>query len=132
MFHSLHEVAGLHAAARAIGGCAIYVSDLPSHHDAQLLRRLVLPDGTVLRALRPGRPTRDCLFADVATDGKTALKIWNENRAGGAVVGAFHVQGVRWNFERHGTKIVDAAQPPLAVSVRPRHAPTPTAVAAAN
>eukprot|EP00966_Prymnesium_polylepis_P007480 171955-Prymnesium_polylepis.1 len=50
MFHSLHEVAALHAAARAIGGCPVYVSDAPGQHDVQLLRRLVLPDGSVLRA----------------------------------------------------------------------------------
>jgi hypothetical protein len=29
----------------------------------------------VLRARLPGRPTRDCLFSDVATDGVTALKV---------------------------------------------------------
>jgi hypothetical protein len=33
-----------------------------------------MPDGAVLRATLPGRPTADCLFADVGRDGRTALK----------------------------------------------------------
>jgi raffinose synthase len=77
MFHSSHESAELHAAARAIGGCPVYVSDQPGQHDPQLLRKLVLPDGSVLRAKQPGRPTRDCLFVDVTSDETSALKIWN-------------------------------------------------------
>ena len=64
--HSLHEVGSLHAAARAVGGCPVYVSDKPGQHDIPLLRRLVLPDGSVLRGQLPGRPTRDCLFSDVS------------------------------------------------------------------
>ncbi|XP_068340392.1 probable galactinol--sucrose galactosyltransferase 2 [Pyrus communis] len=68
MFHSVHPAAEYHSAARAVGGCAIYVSDKPSNHNFDLLRKLVLPDGSVLRAKLPGRPTRDCLFADPARD----------------------------------------------------------------
>ncbi|XP_048431958.1 probable galactinol--sucrose galactosyltransferase 2 isoform X2 [Pyrus x bretschneideri] len=68
MFHSVHPAAEYHGAARAVGGCAIYVSDKPSNHNFDLLRKLVLPDGSVLRAKLPGRPTRDCLFADPARD----------------------------------------------------------------
>ena len=93
MFHSNHESAPLHAAARAVGGCPIYVSDVPGDHDADLLKRLVLPGGGTLRAGSHGKPTRDCLFSDVGKDGESALKIWNANRRGG-VVGAFNVQGV--------------------------------------
>jgi raffinose synthase len=95
MFHSLHPAAEYHAAARAIGGCAIYVSDKPGCHDFDLLKKLVLPDGTVLRALLPGRPTRDCLFSDPARDGKSLLKIWNMNKYGG-VIGIFNCQGAGW------------------------------------
>ena len=53
----------------------MYVSDKPGEHDFELLRRLVLPDGSVLRALQPGRPTRDCLFTDVLRDGRSLLKV---------------------------------------------------------
>jgi raffinose synthase len=40
-----------------------------------VLRKLVLPDGTVLRAQLPGRPTRDALFSDVLRDGTSLLKV---------------------------------------------------------
>lgn len=41
----------------------------------QLLRRLVLPDGSILRAQLPGRPTRDSLFNDPLRDNKSLLKV---------------------------------------------------------
>ena len=75
MFHSKHPAALLHATARAISGSGIYVSDKPGAHDFDLLRRLVLPDGSVLRPRHPGRPTKDILFADVLKDNKTLLKV---------------------------------------------------------
>jgi len=96
MFTSTHSDAHMHAAARAVGGCPIYVSDQPGEHDFDLLRTLVLPDGTALLARHAGRPTRDVLFSDVNADGVSALKIWNENACTG-VVGAFNVQGARWD-----------------------------------
>ncbi|PUZ52033.1 hypothetical protein GQ55_6G238200 [Panicum hallii var. hallii] len=95
MFHSVHPMAEYHAAARAVGGCAIYVSDKPGSHDFNLLKKLVLPDGSILRAKLPGRPTRDCLFSDPARDGKSILKIWNLNEHSG-VIGAFNCQGAGW------------------------------------
>jgi hypothetical protein len=52
------QAARMHAAARAVSGGAIYVSDKPGQHDFELLRELVLPDGSVLRGKLPGRPTR--------------------------------------------------------------------------
>ena len=57
-----------------VGG-PVYVSDRPGHHDHALLRRLVLPDGGLLRCSLPGRPTADCLMADPCRDGATALKV---------------------------------------------------------
>lgn len=95
MFHSLHPAADYHAAARAIGGCPIYVSDKPGTHNFELLKKLVLPDGSILRARLPGRPTRDSLFADPARDGTSLLKIWNLNKCTG-VVGVFNCQGAGW------------------------------------
>ena len=99
MFHSKHECAGMHAAARAISGGPVYVSDSPGQHDPQLLRRLVLSDGRVLRTTRPGRPTRDCLFENVMEDKTTALKLWSTNKVG-ALIGAFNVQGSHWNRKK--------------------------------
>lgn len=105
MFQSRHPAAGMHAAARAVGGCSVYVSDAPGRHDPEILRKLVLPDGNVLRASLPGRPTADCIFADVARDGRTALKIWNRNASTG-VIGVFNVQGSWWDRELHQARAV--------------------------
>ncbi|XP_057422323.1 probable galactinol--sucrose galactosyltransferase 6 isoform X2 [Lotus japonicus] len=103
MFHSLHPAAEYHASARAISGGPIYVSDKPGCHDFELLRKLVLPDGSVLRARLPGRPTADCLFTDPARDGVSLLKIWNMNRHGG-VLGVYNCQGAAWSVaERKNT-----------------------------
>ena len=76
MFHSKHPAALLHATARIVSGSGVYVSDKPGAHDFELLRRMVLPDGSVLRPLLPGRPTKDILFADVLKDNKTLLKVF--------------------------------------------------------
>lgn len=96
MFHSKHPAAKLHAAARAVSGGPVYVSDAPGAHDADLLRRLMLPDGRVLRAAAPGRPSADTLFRDVMWDGVTLLKVGAPNAAGGGVVGVFNTQGAHW------------------------------------
>lgn len=92
MFYSLHDAAEFHAVARAVGGCGVYVSDKPGEHDFKILQRLVLPDGSVLRAKYPGRPSRDCLFIDPVMDRKSLFKIWNLNKCTG-VVGIFNCQG---------------------------------------
>ncbi|OMO57745.1 Raffinose synthase [Corchorus olitorius] len=96
MFHSLHPAAEYHASARAISGGPLYVSDAPRRHNFELLKKLVLPDGSILRARLPGRPTRDCLFTDPARDGVSLLKIWNMNKFTG-VLGVYNCQGAAWN-----------------------------------
>jgi raffinose synthase len=90
MFQSGHPAGRFHAALRAVSGGPAYVSDKPGVHDFELLRRLVLSDGSILRAKGPGRPTRDCLFEDFLT-APVLLKIWNEN-ACSAVLGAFNAR----------------------------------------
>ncbi|KAK8914319.1 putative galactinol--sucrose galactosyltransferase 2 [Platanthera zijinensis] len=92
MFYSLHYAADFHAKARAVGGCGVYVSDKIDQHDFDLLKKLVLSDGSILRAKYPGRPTRDCLFSDPVTDGESLLKVWNLNKFTG-IVGVFNCQG---------------------------------------
>ncbi|KAL4318042.1 hypothetical protein GQ457_18G003670 [Hibiscus cannabinus] len=96
MFHSLHPAAEYHASARAICGGPIYVSDAPGRHNFELLKKMVLPDGSILRARLPGRPTCDCLFTDPARDGVSLLKIWNMNKYTG-VLGVYNCQGAAWN-----------------------------------
>ncbi|XP_057537413.1 probable galactinol--sucrose galactosyltransferase 6 isoform X2 [Amaranthus tricolor] len=103
MFHSDHPAGEYHGSARAISGGPIYVSDAPGKHNFDLLRKLVLPDGSVLRARLPGRPTRDCLFNDPARDGVSLLKIWNMNKYTG-VLGVYNCQGAAWSStERKNT-----------------------------
>ncbi|KAL3911954.1 MAG: hypothetical protein SGARI_001394 [Bacillariaceae sp.] len=119
-------------AARAIGGVAVYVSDVPGEHDFDLLKKLVLPDGSILRAQSHGRPTRDALFADVGQDGVSTLKVWNTNRnevlsggkSGGGVVGAFNVQGVAWDFAAHDNKHITDNPSPVIAMVKPHDVET--------
>ena len=108
------EAGAMHAAARAVGGCPVYVSDAPGTHDFRLLRQLVFPSGRVLRARLPGRPTRDCLFANVCRDGTSALKIWNRNERGG-VVGCFNIQGAAWSRAK-GVFVFNAEEPRAVVA----------------
>ncbi|RXH81108.1 hypothetical protein DVH24_005022 [Malus domestica] len=113
---SVHPAAEYHGAARAVGGCAIYVSDKPGNHNFDLLRKLVLPNGSVLRAKLPGRPTRDCLFADPARDRTSLLKIWNVNNCSG-VIGVFNCQGAGWCKLEKKTRIHDNSPGTLSGSV---------------
>ncbi|CAI9758575.1 unnamed protein product [Fraxinus pennsylvanica] len=95
MFQSTHPCAEFHAASRAISGGPIYVSDSVGKHNFELLKSLVLPNGSLLRCDYYALPTRDCLFEDPLHDGKPMLKIWNLNKYTG-VVGAFNCQGGGW------------------------------------
>ncbi|XP_023000683.1 galactinol--sucrose galactosyltransferase-like [Cucurbita maxima] len=95
MFQSTHPCAEFHAASRAISGGPIYVSDSVGKHNFKLLKRLVLPDGSILRCQHYALPSRDCLFEDPLQDGKTMLKIWNLNQFTGAL-GLFNCQGGGW------------------------------------
>ncbi|XP_042499314.1 probable galactinol--sucrose galactosyltransferase 6 isoform X2 [Macadamia integrifolia] len=96
MFHSQHPAADYHGSARSISGGPVYVSDRPGNHNFELLKKLVLPDGSILRARLPGRPTKDCLFSDPARDGVSLLKIWNMNKYTG-VIGVYNCQGAAWS-----------------------------------
>lgn len=90
MFQSGHAMGAYHAAARAVSGSPIYVSDKPDQHSAEILRKLVIHDGTILRCLDIGRPTVDCLFRDPTREA-VLLKIFNRNQFGW-VVGAFNAR----------------------------------------
>lgn len=90
MFWSQHPAGAYHAAGRAVSGSPVYVSDKPGQHDAALLRKLVLSDGSVARCDAPGVIARDCLMRDPRRE-DVLLKI--VNTAGGAgLVGVFHAQ----------------------------------------
>ncbi|KAI3442218.1 Galactinol--sucrose galactosyltransferase [Psidium guajava] len=117
MFYSLHDAAEFHAVARAVGGCPVYVSDKPGNHDFKILKKLVLPDGSVLRAKYPGRPSRDCLFIDPVMDGKSLLKIWNLNNRTG-VLGIFNCQGAG-SWPCTDKKVIEDAASEITASVSP-------------
>jgi len=87
MFQSAHPAGPYHAAARAISGGPIYVSDEPTWHDGALLRQLVHFDGTIPRCLDVARPTRRSLFVDPTRE-RHALQVYNRNLAS-CVVGLF-------------------------------------------
>jgi raffinose synthase len=91
MFQSGHAWGAYHAAARAICGGPVYVSDKPGEHDAEVVGRLVCSDGSVLRCDAPGRPTLDVLFSNPTRE-DVLLKIWNRSGSAG-VVGVFNARG---------------------------------------
>ncbi|KAG6731582.1 hypothetical protein I3842_01G136000 [Carya illinoinensis] len=62
MFQSDHLCAEFHAGSKAICGGPVYVGDKVRRHNFHLLRKLVLPDGTILKCQHYALPTRDCLF----------------------------------------------------------------------
>jgi raffinose synthase len=88
MFQSGHEAGWFHAAARAISGGPVYLTDEPGRTDFTLVRRLRLSDGSLPLCRTPALPTRDSLFDD-ATKGNRLLKIFAHNVAG-SVLGAFN------------------------------------------
>lgn len=122
MFFSDHHSARLHAAARAVCGGPIYCSDKVAHHNFDLLRRLVLPDGSILRCKLPARPTLDVLFKDVSRDRQTVLKVWSMNAITG-VVGVFNVQGATWVVKKRVYYAHDSKPHRLQTSVSPGDIP---------
>lgn len=76
MFQSAHAAGPFHAAARAISGGPIYVSDKPGQHDYALLKKLFTSDGRALRCPQPAQPSEDCLFTDCQSQ-RSLLKVVN-------------------------------------------------------
>jgi raffinose synthase len=123
MWQSSHEQNVLHAVARAVSGGPVYVSDHPQKHDFAILRRIVLPDGRILRAQLPGRPTADSLFIDPMRDGKSALKVWTVNKGGLAAVGVFNLQGAGWDRKCRAFTTHDPTPQPVKAMVKPSDIP---------
>ena len=87
MFQSgLGEASEFHAAARSISGGPVYSTDAFGKENFDLIRRLVLPDGTVPLCTTHARPTRESLFADPDGD---VVTVFNNN-ATTIVVGVFN------------------------------------------
>jgi hypothetical protein len=86
MFQTYRPNAEYHAIARAIAGGPIYITDEPGKQNVEILKKLCLNKGQVLRTDQPSRPTLDCIFQITehkpfkafSTVGKTALLgAWN-------------------------------------------------------
>jgi raffinose synthase len=119
MFQTTHPCAEFHAASRAISGGPIYISDKVGEHDFALLKRIVLPDGSILRCEYYALPTKDCLFEDPLHDGKTMLKIWNLNKFTG-VIGAFNCQGGGWSRETRRNQCASQFSLPVTTKTNPK------------
>ncbi|PHT53776.1 hypothetical protein CQW23_08238 [Capsicum baccatum] len=96
--------------------CDKFFSDELDHHDFELLKKLVFPDGSILKARCAGRPTRDCLFIDPVMDGKNLLKIWNLNKFS-SMIGAFNCQGARiWPLKEGAESTLRSTFKPLTIT----------------
>ena len=90
MFQTHGPMPEFHAAARALSGGPVYVSDRPGEQRFEILRRLALADGRVLRADHPALPLARTLFED-PTKADRPLLIQSRSGASG-LVGAFNVR----------------------------------------
>ncbi|MBP3961698.1 Sip1-related alpha-galactosidase [Paenibacillus lignilyticus] len=78
-----------HAVLRAISGGPVYVSDKVGETDAEVLRPLILSDGRILRADKPGVPTEDVLLVNPV---ETAVPLKIMSRSGDSgLLACFHI-----------------------------------------
>ncbi|MGV9172078.1 MAG: Sip1-related alpha-galactosidase [Promethearchaeia archaeon] len=88
MFQTEHPWGEYQAAARAISGSPVYFADDFKQVNRDVLQKLALPDGRVLRCKRPALLAQENLFKNPVKPGR-ALKIFNYNRYN-SVVGLFN------------------------------------------
>lgn len=62
MFQSHHIDAGYHATLRTISGGPIFLTDVPGKQNIDLIKKVSLSNGEIIRADIPAKPTKDCLF----------------------------------------------------------------------
>jgi hypothetical protein len=86
MFQSHNQNGEFHAIARAINNGPIYITDNVGEQNFDILQKLVLHDGSILRADAPLLPSEDCLFqvqdaklfkAFSSSNGIGLLGVWN-------------------------------------------------------
>jgi raffinose synthase len=95
MFWTNHEEDIQNAVLRAVSGGPVYFSDKVGETDPEKVWPLILNNGRILRADRPGLPTEDCLLKN-PNEEPVPLKVWNTVNGAG-VVAAFniHLKGER-------------------------------------
>ncbi|MCQ2385265.1 MAG: hypothetical protein MJ078_01115 [Clostridia bacterium] len=84
MFQTAHPMGEYHAAARAVSGSPVYVSDKVGEHDFRVIRDLTDEEGRLFLAEDIARPLPKCLFSDFLS-GKTVLSLFSRNPNGYAV-----------------------------------------------
>jgi hypothetical protein len=88
MWESYGPFAQAHSVLRALSGGPIYLTGDVAKQNWQLMRRLMLADGTVLRTDAPGLPTRDGLFVEA---GQVPVPLKGFARVGNSgIIGAFN------------------------------------------
>eukprot|EP00752_Nemacystus_decipiens_P017232 g15436.t1 len=98
---NIGEASWMHAAARAVSGGPVYISDRPGDHNTEILRRMVLEDGGVLKPPANALPCLRSLFVDPQREEGALLSIWNEGEADGhGVVAVFNLYGSAWSQGR--------------------------------
>lgn len=98
MFQSGHDAGPYHAAGRALSGGPIYVSDKPDGHNFEVLQKLVLSDGRILRCESPGLPSPSCLFADPTRE-DVVLKLANASPESAQYAGYLGLFNARYSAE---------------------------------
>ncbi|OCT15507.1 hypothetical protein A8709_15645 [Paenibacillus pectinilyticus] len=88
MFQTHQEGAAFHAAARSISGGPIYVCDKPGQQNFDLLQKLTISGGVVLRCESPALPTADCVLVN-CLGFPQILKVRNYAGVSG-LLGLFH------------------------------------------
>lgn len=83
MFQTHHHAAVWHAAARAVAGGPIYITDEPGKTNWELLQRLVFPDGRLPHLDGCAVPLRSCLLRDPRKGG--LLGVWNRSGSAGLI-----------------------------------------------
>lgn len=89
MFQTKHEYGEFHAAARAISGSPVYVSDKVNEHNFDIIKKLTIADGKLPLCTKNARPTKDSLFIR-SEEFDDILKVFNFNEHN-AVIGAFNL-----------------------------------------
>lgn len=91
MFHSNDPVAGgMMARSKAVSGGPIYLSDAPNKINRDLVARLCLSDGRILRAAEPALPAPESIFID-SYDSDHAFRVLAPIHREAAVVVAYNL-----------------------------------------
>ncbi len=84
MFQTSATAAEYHAAARAISGGPIYISDIPKDADEGIIKSIAFGDGRLPKCKGYAQPTEDTLYGE-----SKLIKVFNETSIG-AVLGVFN------------------------------------------